>query len=107
VEDRVTVIPGVLVVAGSFIYECSTSTCLFKNHHFQLLPVWKVEAFHVVCSIIKQFIASNMKYQKDVNKYCATDVIIFNIWYLFLVQFGCHTKNLYVWPRGRKQEILR
>jgi len=90
-----------------FIYECSNSTCLFKNHHFQLLAVWKVEAYNVVCIVIEQFIASSMKYHKGVNKYCATDVIIFNSLYLILLQFGCHTKNLYVWLRGRKQEILR
>jgi len=97
-------IPDVVVVAGSFIYECSNSTCLLKNHYFQLLAIWKV---CVVCIIIKQFIASNMKCHKGVNKHCATDVIIFNILYLILVQFVCHTKNLYVWLRGRKQEILR
>jgi len=100
-------IPDVVVVAGSFICECSNTTCFFKNHHFQLLAVWKVEAYRVVCIIIKQFIASNMKYHKGVNKHCATDVIIFNILCLILVQFGCHTKTQYVWLRSRKQEILR
>jgi len=70
-------IPGVVVVVGSFIYECSNSTCFFENRHFQLLAVWKVEAFHVVCIIIKHFIASNMKYHKHVNKYHAAGVIIF------------------------------
>jgi len=48
-----------------------------------------------------------MKYNIDSNKYCATDVIIFNSLYLILVQFGCHARNLYVRLRGRKQETLR
>jgi hypothetical protein len=96
-----------VLVAGSFVYECNNSTFLFKNHHFQLLAVWKVEAIRAICVIMKQFTANNIKYHKDVNIYCATNVSIYNSLYLILVLFGCHTKNLYVWLRGRKQEILR
>jgi hypothetical protein len=55
---------------------------VFKNHCFQLLSVWKIEAFHAICSIIKQIIINNMKYHKGVSTYYTTDVSIFTVYTL-------------------------